>query len=65
MVSKNLIPFNKLTEEEQRKLASSGGKKSVEVRKKKRDLKERFKIALEFMAKERLLKKQVRLIKLN
>ena len=31
----NLIPFNELTEEEQRKLASAGGKRSGEVRREK------------------------------
>jgi len=32
----NLIPFNELTKEEQRKIASNGGKKSVEVRREKK-----------------------------
>jgi hypothetical protein len=44
---KNLKPFNTLTEKEQRKMASNGGKKSGEVRKKKKDLKERLKLGLE------------------
>jgi len=35
----NLIPFNELTEEEQRALASKGGKASVEARRRKRDMK--------------------------
>lgn len=47
---KNLKPFNSLTEEEQRKIASNGGKKSVEARRKKKDLKERFKIGLEIFS---------------
>ena len=53
MAKKDLIPFNKLTEEELKKAASNGGKKSGEVRRKKKDLKERFKIALEFMGNEK------------
>ena len=36
----NLIPFNELTQEEQRKLASKGGKASGKARKKKKELKE-------------------------
>lgn len=35
----NLIPFNELTEEKQRELASKGGKASVEARRRKRDMK--------------------------
>ena len=45
--TKNLKPFNTLTEKEVKKMASNGGKKSAEVRKKKKDLKERLKIGLE------------------
>lgn len=37
---KNLIPFNKLTKDEQRKIASKGGKASVEARRKKKLMKE-------------------------
>ncbi len=47
---KNLKPFNSLTEEEVRKIASNGGKKSVEARRKKKNLKERFKIGLEIFS---------------
>ena len=53
MAKKDLIPFNKLTEEQLKKATSNGGKKSGEVRRKKRDLKERFKIGLEFLASEK------------
>ena len=45
-MNKNLKPFNTLTEEEQRKIASAGGKKSVEVRREKKKLKEILEIAL-------------------
>lgn len=44
---KNLKPFNTLTKEEQKKIASKGGKKSVESRKRIKDLKERLKLGLE------------------
>lgn len=43
----NLIPFNELTEEEQRKLARKGGKASGEARRRKKTLKEALLIALE------------------
>lgn len=36
----NLIPFNELTEEEQREIASKGGKASVEARRKKKAMRE-------------------------
>lgn len=36
----NLIPFNKRTEDEQRRIASEGGKASGQVRRRKRALKE-------------------------
>ena len=50
---KNLIPLNKRTKEEQREICQKGAKKSTEVRRKKKDLKERFKIGLEFLASEK------------
>lgn len=40
MAKEDLIPFNKLTEEEQKKLAKAGGIKSVQVRRNKKKLKE-------------------------
>lgn len=42
----NLIPFNKQTEEEQREKARAGGKKSGEVRRKKKAMKETMKMLL-------------------
>ncbi len=43
---KNLIPFNKQTESEQRENAKKGGKKSGEVRRKKKAMKETMKMLL-------------------
>jgi hypothetical protein len=40
--TENLIPFNKLTKDEQRKIASNGGKRSVEVRKEKKLLSQMY-----------------------
>ena len=40
MASDNLIPFNRLTEEEQRKIASAGGKASVEARREKKAMRQ-------------------------
>jgi len=42
----NLIPFDKLTQNEQRKIAKKGGKASGEARRKKRNLREKFEIAM-------------------
>ena len=36
----NLVPFNRRTKEEQRRIASMGGKKSVEVRRRNKTFKE-------------------------
>lgn len=47
MNEKNLIPFDELTESEHRKIASKGGKKSGEVRRKKRDMKKTMEMLLE------------------
>ena len=49
---KNLKPFDKLTVEEQRKIASNGGKKSAEKRKEKKKLKEELEILLEMATEE-------------
>lgn len=38
MTKKNLRPFNTLTEEEQRKIASKGGKASVEARRQRKTM---------------------------
>lgn len=43
----NLIPFNQLTEEQHRKLASKAGKASVQAKKEKKRLKELVEIALD------------------
>lgn len=42
----NLIPFNKRTEKEQREYARKGGKKSGEVRRKRKAMKEQAEILL-------------------
>ena len=44
---KNLVPFDKLTEKEQRKIASKGGKASVEARRERKALKEELLFLLE------------------
>lgn len=46
-MNENLIPFNELTEEEQRKLAQKGGQKSGEVRKAKKTMKQMLDYLLE------------------
>ena len=43
----NLRPFDRLTESEQRKIAKKGAQKSVDVRRKKRDMKEQARAFLE------------------
>ena len=43
----NLIPFNKLSEDEQKEIRSKGGKASGEARRKKRDMREVAKAILE------------------
>ena len=48
----NLIPFNKLSEEEQREIRSKGGKASGEARRKKRDMREVAKAILEHAMNE-------------
>lgn len=55
----NLIPQNKRTEEEQRAIASQGGKASGEARRKKKELKERCKILLELMPNKALIEKSL------
>lgn len=42
----NLRPFNTLTEEEQREIRSKGGKKSVEVKRQRKTLKEELLLLL-------------------
>lgn len=47
MAQKDLIPFNKLTQEEQKKIAQMGGNASVEARREKKRLQEAFKALLD------------------
>lgn len=47
MASDNLIPFNELTEEKQRELASKGGKASGEARRQKKAMREMLETCLE------------------
>lgn len=44
---KNLVPFNELTESQQREIASKGGKASVEAKRRKKTLKEELILLLE------------------
>lgn len=60
MAQKDLIPQNKRTKEEQKRIAVMGGKASVKARRLKRDLKERLTLALETIEKEAANKKLVR-----
>lgn len=48
----NLIPFNRLSEEEQKEIRSKGGKASGEARRKKRDMREVAKAILEHAMNE-------------
>lgn len=47
MNDENLIPFNQLTQSEQRKIASAGGKASAEARRRRKTLKEELLLMLE------------------
>lgn len=47
MNERNLIPFDKRTESEQREIQSAGGKKSGETRRRKRDMKSKMKLILD------------------
>lgn len=55
----NLIPFNELTQEEQRKLAQKGGKASVEARRKKKLIKDQFELLLSLPLKDEKAKKKL------
>lgn len=48
----NLIPFNKRTEREQREYAKKGGKKSGEVRRKRKAMKEQMEMLLSLPFKQ-------------
>ena len=52
MAISDLKPFDTLTEEEQKKLASMGGKASVEAIRKKKNMKEALKLILELDCKD-------------
>lgn len=49
----NLIPFNKRTEEEQREYARQGGKKSGEVRRQRKAMKEQMEMLLSLTCKDK------------
>lgn len=51
MGTENLIYFNKLTQEEHRKIAIQGGLASVKARREKKELKEKLIIALDYITK--------------
>lgn len=57
MASDNLIPQSERTKEEQRKIAKMGAKKSIEVRRKKRDTKQIIEALFESKAPEKLIAK--------
>lgn len=48
----NLIPFNERTEEEQRRIASMGGKASGEARRRKKTMREQFDLLLSLPVKQ-------------
>ena len=56
----NLIPFNELTEKEQRKIASMGGKASGEVRKRKKLIKDNIELLLSLPIKNDKMKSQLK-----
>lgn len=56
----NLIPFNELSEEEHRELASRGGKASAEARRKKKAMKEQMETLLSMPIKSPQLKAQLK-----
>ena len=60
MNKENLIPFNKLTEKEQRELASKGGKASVKAKKKKKNMKEALQLLLSLDVKSPKVREQLK-----
>ena len=56
----NLIPFNELTEEEQRKMASKGGKASGEARRKKKLIREQLELLLSLPLKDKKSKDKLK-----
>lgn len=55
----NLIPFNQLSEEKQRELRSRGGKRSGEVKRQKKALKETLQMILDLKPNDPKLKKKM------
>ncbi len=55
----NLIPFSERTKEEQRRIATMGGKASGEARREKKLLKEQIKLLLSLPLKDEKAKKQL------
>ena len=55
----NLIPFNELTEEEQRKIASEGGIASGEARRKKKLIKDQLELLLSLPLKDENAKRKL------
>lgn len=62
---KNLIPNSKRTPKELREIAKKGGKKSVEVRRKRKAMKEQMEMLLTLPLKNTKLKKQLQEIGIN
>ena len=60
MAKKDLIPLNKRTKEEQKKIASMGGKKSVEVRREQKTYREMAKAMLSATIKDKEILKELK-----
>lgn len=65
MAQKDLIPFNKRTEEEQKKIASMGGKKSGEVRREQKTYREMAKAMLSATIKDKKILDELQAYGLN
>lgn len=61
----NLIPFNQLTQEEQRKIASEGGKASVKARRERKAIAEQMKMLLELPLKDKNTKSKIKKLGIN
>lgn len=57
-MSDNLIPFNELTQEQQREIASKGGKASVEAKRKKKAMREQMEMLLSLPLKDDRVKRK-------
>ena len=60
MAQEDLIPFNELTVEEQKKIASKGGKASVKARREKKKIKEQMELLLSLPNKDAKTKKKLK-----